>query len=353
MIKKKVDEKYKNPEIEIGKRPFVAKNDKNYKQMMKLMIEEIKQDKNSEFKFCVEHLFISSTRAGSKLHKSCNKVYTANHMKGNHLIRYTHHTKIGKNDTETQEKILALIDEPGHFNQRGHLKQFLFYSLFPNSTKYHLTQDQTKKRKIEEISESTNPLESSFTQDQLKKMKNTSKTSNHPSKPSVQYSKTISKKDYDEENELLDDPRVQAIIAITFHKMDEVNSSVAQQVQDLTLRINQFENKITAIANKVRSIKVKQALVKAPSALNKTGKSKNGFTSTVNSINHLTLVDDWVSNNKEDILWSESEEEGQQQKQPKKGKGKKKYRVEKKMKKRRRKKKKRLFEQQEEKEEDK
>jgi len=51
-----------------------------------LAIKEIKEDKNFEFKFCLEHLFISATRAGSKLHKTCENVYTAKHIKGKNTL---------------------------------------------------------------------------------------------------------------------------------------------------------------------------------------------------------------------------------------------------------------------------
>jgi len=77
MTSKKVIEQYKNPEMDIDKRPFITNKDKKYKQMMELAIKEINEDKNSEFKFCLDHLFISGTRAGSKLHKEFGSVYTA------------------------------------------------------------------------------------------------------------------------------------------------------------------------------------------------------------------------------------------------------------------------------------
>jgi len=73
---------YSNPPIDINQRPFIPQSDKKYNLMMDLMCKLIKEDKSSEFRFCVDHLFVCNTRAASNLHKSCLKVYSANHLKG-------------------------------------------------------------------------------------------------------------------------------------------------------------------------------------------------------------------------------------------------------------------------------
>ena len=77
---------YSNPDLEIEARPFLNQNETSYNLMLDLVCEQVNADKNSEFKFCLEHLFVSKTRAGSNLHRECKKTYSAKQLKGNNSL---------------------------------------------------------------------------------------------------------------------------------------------------------------------------------------------------------------------------------------------------------------------------
>ena len=54
---------------------------------------------------------------------------------------------------------------------------------------------------------------------------------------------------------ILRNPQLQAIIKVTFNRLDEVTDFMKEEVRNLTVRISQVENKLTALGNKVRNLK--------------------------------------------------------------------------------------------------
>jgi len=137
-------------------------------------------------------------------------------------------------------------------------------SMWNNSSSIHCFQTQQsiiylkinqKKSKVEEIPDI---LEESTWINPLKKTKD---KLNPPRETPVQFPKIISKKIDNQETEMtyFEDPRIQAVIAIIFRKMDEVQANMNQQFEDPPTWVNRFENKITCLANKVKSISAKPA----------------------------------------------------------------------------------------------
>ena len=117
-----------------------------------------------------------------------------------------------------------------------------------------------------------------------------------------------------ENEDLLEDPRIQTVIAITFQKMEDINKKLTQ-VKDLTIRVCQFENKISGIINKIRSMKDARKKKRPSSAqtgrrreTNTRGGGRSGQRG--NQLGRSTSQN-WISNQDDELVWTESEEEGE------------------------------------------
>ena len=75
-----VKPKYNNPALELTQRAYLDPNDTKFKAMIDTMWDHFKKDKNSEFKFCANCMFVAETKAGGRLHKDCKDVYTSKQL---------------------------------------------------------------------------------------------------------------------------------------------------------------------------------------------------------------------------------------------------------------------------------
>ena len=73
---------YSNPPEDLKKRVFLSQNEKKFKIMIDLVHAKMRDDKNSELKYCAICNEIAETRAGAKLHKDCENVYTSKQLNG-------------------------------------------------------------------------------------------------------------------------------------------------------------------------------------------------------------------------------------------------------------------------------
>ena len=80
--KKTVKITFNNPDMDVNKRPHLAKTELKFKAMIELAWEKFCADKNSELKYCSDCHIIAETRAGSELHFRCKNVFTSKQLKG-------------------------------------------------------------------------------------------------------------------------------------------------------------------------------------------------------------------------------------------------------------------------------
>ena len=71
---------YKNPDLDTS-RLFVSLTDRKIKIMIQIL-HALLQEANPEFRYCAKCHIVAETRAGNRLHKECEPVYTSKQMKG-------------------------------------------------------------------------------------------------------------------------------------------------------------------------------------------------------------------------------------------------------------------------------
>ena len=156
---------------------------------------------------------------------------------------------IGISLEETKTNLISKAKASGHVNEKGEIKQLFFYSLMPPSSKYQLKKDM--KREIYQVQNGVNEPE-------IKKMKKTSEAFRESESPVRCPNFSAQRIQEEESKQMLNDPKIQTIIQITFTKMDEVKQIVEIKFKDLSKRVSQVENQITGIAHKVRSLQQSQ-----------------------------------------------------------------------------------------------
>jgi len=105
------------------------------------------------------------------------------------------------------------------------------------------------KREIDQVQNGVNEPE-------IKKMKKTNEAFRESESPVriVRCPNFSAQRLQEESKQMLNDPKIQTIIQITFTKMDEVKQIVEIKFKDLSKRVSQVENQIKGIAHKVRSL---------------------------------------------------------------------------------------------------
>ena len=203
---------------------------------------------------------------------------------------------IGISLEETKTNLISKAKASGHVNEKGEIKQLFFYSLMPPSSKYQLKKDM--KREIDQIQNGVNEPE-------IKKMKKTSEAFRESESPVRCPNFSAQRLQEEESKQMLNDPKIQTIIHITFTKMDEVKQIVEIKFKDLSKRVSQVENQITGIAHKVRSLQQSQRSTTSRGRGNiRRARARGGRQrNTISRADNIQEVEEELGEEEEEEFW--------------------------------------------------